>query len=121
MNFSDILSTEIMCGIVTIASLVLLVRSLLAFSRQSAVIRPQLMKVDAEITKLRSGLGESKENVEKLTAAVEPLGERETRLREYYDQLQNLDVEYERSSAEQEEEREAESARRIRRRKMGIR
>ena len=120
MNFSDILSAEGMCAIVMIGSLVLIVRSLLAFTRQSAEINPQLRYIEAEITKLRNGLSGRKENVEKLTAAVDPLREREARLRAYCDQLRDIELEHERSIAKQEQEQEAERAKCIRRRKIGL-
>lgn len=104
---------------VIVGGLVLVVRSLLTFSRQTAEFSPQLTQLETEADRLRSGLSETKENVEKLVVAVEPVRERETRLREYCDRLRDIELEHERAVAKQEADAEAESSKRIKRRKIG--
>ncbi|GEM_PF-6941041 len=118
MNYLDILSAEGMCAVIIVGSLALVVRSLLIFSRQHAEISPLLMDIEGEVTRLRSGMGDWKESVESLAIEVIPLGELEVRLRKYCDQLRDLELEYERSATKEAEEEAAETARRIKRRKL---
>ena len=83
--------------------------------RESAPV----MEIEAEVTKMRSGISGRKESVEKLTGVVEPLSERESMLRKYCDQLRNMDLEHDRAVEKKAEEKAAESSRHIQRRKVG--
>lgn len=115
-----ILSLEVIAGILIAASLAMAVRALLNFTRESATMGPKLHKLESDLQKLRDGMREREKTVKDLTVIVEPLREREGRIRAYYDALKDLEVETERESQKTGEEQEAAKKRRIQRKKMGI-
>ena len=120
-NILDVvLSTEVVAGVLIVASLGMAVRSILFFTRESTGIAPKLMKIEADLEKWRGGMGEKKKMVEELTAVVDPLRERDGRLRMYYDSLKSLEVDYEKSDAKASEEQKQARTKRVERKKMGF-
>ena len=115
-----ILSLEVMAGILIAASLAMAVRSLLSFTRETATMGPKLQKIEADLHRTREGMEDREKTVKELTAIVEPLREREARIRAYYDGLRNLELESERESQKSGEQQEAAKKRRIQRKKMGL-
>lgn len=116
----DILSTEVIAGIIIIGALVMSVRTILMFTRQASEMAPKLQKLEAALTKIRDGMDDKKRLVKDLTTIVEPLRAREGKLREYYEMLKNLELAYEREHAEKEEQDEAEKRKRIQKKRMGL-
>jgi len=80
-NILDVvLSTEVIAGVLIVASLAMAVRSILFFTRESTGIAPKLMKIEADLERWRGGMGDKKKIVADLTEIVDPLREREGRL-----------------------------------------
>ena len=122
MNIIDIiLSTEVIAGLVIVASLAMTVRSVLFFTREASALGPKLTKIEANLTKFRDGMGERKQVVENLNTVVTPLRNQEERLRDYYDGLRNMELEHDRTEQKVEEEEEEQRKKRVQRKKMGFR
>ncbi len=120
-NILDVvLSTEVIAGVLIVASLAMAVRSILFFTRESTGIAPRLMKIESDLEKWRGGMGDKKQIVADLTVVVDPLREREGRLRMYYDSLKNMEVDHEKNEAKESEEQEQARKKRVQRKKMGF-
>lgn len=121
MNVVDVvLSTEVIAGIIIIGALVMSVRSILIFTRDASSMAPKLQRIEVSLNKQREGMDERKKIVRELSQVVDPLKERESRLRVYFEGLKNLELAYERESAEQQAKEESEKRKRIQRKKMGF-
>ena len=118
--FDVILSTEVLAGIVIAAALGLIVRCVLSFTSEAASMTPKLTKIESDLTRLREGMGDKKKLVEDLTAIVDPLKDREYKLRAYFDGLRNMELEHERDAVQSVEEEEAEKQKRMQRKRMGM-
>jgi len=114
-----ILSTQFLAGIVMIGALALSIRSAMHFSHQAARLRPRLNELEVQIRKIRSGTEDQRKAVEELTKVVQPVQAEEARVRAYYEQLQEISIEYEKSEQARSEKEEANRRRRIQRKKMG--
>ena len=120
-NILDVvLSTEVIAGVLIVASLAMAVRSILFFTRESTGIAPKLMKIESELEKWRAGMGDKRKIVQDLTVIVDPLREREGKLRMYYDSLKNMEVDHEKNEAKASEEQEQARKKRVQRKKMGF-
>ncbi len=120
MNPLDFLSTEVIAGILIVGALVMCLRSILMFTRQAGDMAPKIQKLDMALAKIRDGMDEKKKLVKDLTVIVDPLRARETKLRQYYEDIKNIELTYERESTEKGEKDEAEKRKRIQRKKMGF-
>ena len=118
--FDIILSTEVITGILIVASLAMTVRSILFFTREASQMSPRLIKVEADLAKFNESRGERKQIVVDLNTVVAPLRAREERLRTYYDRLRNMELEHDRAEQEAEEEDEEASRKRAQRKRMGF-
>ena len=115
MDILDIiLSTQVIAGIIIVASVAMAVRSILFFTREASGMAPKLMKLDSELGKYREGMGDKKKTVKELTEVVDPLREREGKLRNYYDGLKSLELEHDKQSSVAKEHEDEE------RKKMGF-
>ena len=121
MNILDIvLSTQVIAGIIIVASVAMAVRSILFFTREASGMAPKLMKLDNELGKYRDGMGEKKKTVKELTVVVDPLREREGKLRTYYDGLKSMELEHDKQSSAAQSQEDEERKKRIQRKKMGF-
>lgn len=120
MNVFDILTTEVIAGILIIGALVMSVRSILMFTREASDMAPKIQKLDMSLSKIREGMDDKKKLVKDLTVIVDPLREREGRLRAYYEEIKNIELAYERETADKEEKDEAEKRKRIQKKRMGL-
>ena len=121
MDLFDILSTEVIAGIIIAATLIMGVRSMLMFSRQAAQMAPKLQKLESNLSRIQDSMVIRKKSVKDLTVVVDPLREQEGRIREYHEKLKNMELTHERESADQEEKDEAAKRKRIQRKKHGLR
>ena len=64
--------------------------------------------------------GDKRKIVQDLTVIVDPLREREGKLRMYYDSLKNMEVDHEKNEAKASEEQEQARKKRVQRKKMGF-
>jgi hypothetical protein len=69
---------------------------------------------------MQEGMDEKRSTVKELSVIVDPLRERESKLRVYYEALKNIELEFERESTQKAEKDEAEKRKRIQRKKMGF-
>ena len=120
MNPLNFLSAEVVAGIIIVGALVMTVRSILIFTRQAGEMAPKVQKIDLALNKIRDGMNEKKKSVKDLAVIVDPLRKRESRLRDYFEKIKNIELAYERESTEKEEKDEAEKRKRIQRKKMGF-
>lgn len=120
-NLLDIiLCTEVIAGIIIAASMAMSVRSILFFTGQASSMAPRLQRIEANLSRLREDMAEKKKAVKDLTMVVDPLKEREARLRAYYDTLKNVELEHDRRAAQNSDREEEERQRRMKRKKMGL-
>ena len=118
--FDIILSAEVLAGTIILAALLLSVRTILNYSREASTMAPKQQRIEINLQRLQEGMGEKRKSVMKLSALVEPLREREGRLRTYFEELKNIELEYERTANEDEQKEEAERRVRVQRKKMGM-
>ena len=115
-NILDVvLLEEVIAGVLIVASLAMAVRSILFFTRESTGIALKLMKIESDLEKWRAGMGDKKKVVAELTVVVDPLREREGRLRTYYASLKNMEVDHEKNEAKASEEQEQARKKRVQR------
>ncbi|MBT7914251.1 hypothetical protein HN588_10110 [Candidatus Bathyarchaeota archaeon] len=120
MEFFDaILTTEVLAGILIIGAFAMGIRSTLHFSKGAADLRPKLNEVERALKKLRDGMGDRKKAVVELTQAVAPVKDIEARMRLYYEQGQEMNIEHEKKEQKDSEQEESSRKRRIQRKKMG--
>ena len=121
MNVLDvILSTEVIAGIIIVASVAMTVRSILMFTREASGMSPRLLKLESELGKHKEGMDGKKTAVKELTVVVDPLKDREGKLRGYYDDLKNMELAHDKANAAAEEHEEGERKKRVQRKKMGF-
>lgn len=120
MNILDFFTAEVVAGIIILGAVVLTVRSILIFTRQTGKLSPTVHKLNMALAKIRDDMSERKKSVVDLTLVVDPLRTRERKLREYYDRVRDVEIRYERSMAEQGEQEESDKRRRIQRKKMRL-
>ncbi len=120
MFLDAILSTETIAGILIIGALAMSVRSILFFTREASTMAPRLQKVDMDLNKRREGLAEKKKVVQDLNVIVDPLKNREGKLRAYFEVLKGIEIAHERQETEQSEKSEEEKRKRIQRKRMGF-
>lgn len=121
MNLFDvILSAQAIAVILIIGALVMSVRSILFFTREASSMGPKLQKIEISLSKMQEGMDEKRSTVKELSVIVDPLRERESKLRVYYEALKNIELEFERESTQKAEKDEAEKRKRIQRKKMGF-
>ena len=79
-----------------------------------------MLKLDSELGKQREGMDGRKTAVKELTVVVDPLKDREGKLRVYYDTLKNMELAHDKANAAAEEHEEEERKERVQRKKMGF-
>ena len=114
LNFS---STEVVTGIIIVGALVMTVRSILMFTGEMA---PKVQKLDMMLNKIRDGMAEKKKKSSKTSPSSSTLCGRGRESCDYYEQIKEIELTYERESAEKGEKDEAEKRKRIQRKKMGF-
>jgi len=120
MNLDFLLSPQVVASIIILAMLILSIRSVLLYTRNAAALRPRLLHLDRELRKRHEGAAEKRKAVEALTRQLAPLRAQETALRDYYEELRELEREEEKKDLAKHQEEEAERRLRITRRKMGL-
>jgi chromosome segregation ATPase len=121
MEFLEgILSTEVIAGILIIASFGMCIRSILHFTREAAVLQPKLGDIERELVKWREGMADKKAAVEKLNKEVAPLREAEAKMRLYYESMKEMELNHEKKKMKEQEKEQSDRQRRIQRKKMGF-
>ena len=120
MGLKYLLSPQVISCIIILGMLVLVIRSILLYSRHMSELQPRLLHLAREIRNRQEGMAELKKTVAELSAVVTPLQESEAILRTYYEGLRNIEAEDEKRALAQQQAYEAEKKVRISRKKMGI-
>ena len=107
-------------GIIIVGALVMTVRSILMFTRQAGEMAPKVQKLDMMLNKIRDGMAEKKKKSSKTSPSSSTLCGRGRESCDYYEQIKEIELTYERESAEKREKDEAEKRKRIQRKKMGF-
>ena len=115
-----ILSTEVIAGIIIVASVAMTVRSVLMFTHEASGMSLKLLKLDSELEKHKEGMDGKKTAVKELTVVVDPLKDREGKLRGYYDALKNMELAHDKANAAAEEHKQEERRKRVQRKKLGF-
>jgi hypothetical protein len=82
-----LLSGEVLLFVAGCVSLVILVRGLTGFSGQAPALRLRLINAEQELAKLRDGLPERRQAVEKIRADLQPLKQEHAIMLSYYKKL----------------------------------
>ena len=101
MEFLDsILSPQIIAPILIIAAFAMSIRFVLQFTREATTLRPRLTQVESELTRLHQSMANRKKAVDDLAQQVVPIKEQESKMRLYYEQLQDLKIQEEKKEQE---------------------
>ncbi len=92
----DILSTEIVTGIISLGAISMSVGSIVAFSKDVRELQPKVAKVERRLNHLRSGMEDCQSTVAELGQLIPPLKQQESNLQSYYDEIKELSMELER-------------------------
>jgi hypothetical protein len=85
-----LLSPQVIAGILFIAGLTMAVRSFLFYSKETAEAGPKLKKIDKDLKQLRDGMKDHKDSVETLSTEVDPMAEKEEKMRLYLEELKTI-------------------------------
>lgn len=108
----SILDTQLLAIFICLAAIGMSVRIIASFSNEAANLRPKLTKIDDALTRMRERASSRKPAIEALEKIIDPLANREQLLREYFEQLTQIDIEEMRKEAEVEKEKEGKGIRR---------
>ena len=92
----DILSTEIVTGIICLGAISMSVGSIVAFSKDVRELQPKVAKVERRLNHLRNGMENCQSTVAELGQLIPPLKQQEYNLQSYYDEIKELSMELER-------------------------
>ena len=115
-----LLSTEVLASILIMVAMGLTVRSVIFFVREKAAVAPKLKAVEKDLATWQEGMKEAKNEVDELKEKVAPLQQEEAKLRGYYEALVKLQTDKEMAEEAAKNNQEAESKKRIQRKKMGF-
>ena len=108
----SILDIQLLAIFICLAAIGMSVRIIATFSGEAARLRPKLTKINDVLTTIRERISARKPTIEKLQAVTEPLQKKEQMLREYFEQLTQIDLEEMRKEAEIQKEKEGKGIRR---------
>lgn len=114
----DILSTEVVTGLIILGAFALSVRSIMSFSNQVTELRPKLSEIDRRLIRIRDGMDARQLRVEKLNDLIRPLKEKELHFRSYYEEIKRLELEIEREKLVAQQDEEDKKELNIQRKKM---
>ena len=114
----DILSTEVIAGLIILSAISMSVRSLTAFSNTLSELRPKLAEVDRRIDHVSDGMEGNQSKLAHLSELVSPLKKQETNLKSYYSQIRKLEFQLEREKLVSEQSKEERKDLNIRRRNL---
>jgi len=92
----DIISTEVITGIISLGAVSMSVSCIIEFSKEVRELLPKLTAVESKINRLRDGKESSQSTVAELSELISPLKRRESNLQSYYDEIKELTLQLER-------------------------
>jgi len=108
----SILNIQLLAIFICLGALGMAVRIIASFSGEAARLRPKLAKADHVLTTIRERVAMRKPAIEKLEIEVEPLRAKELILREYFEQLTQIELEEMRKEAAEQEKLDGKGIRR---------
>ena len=92
----DILSTEIVTGIISLGAISISISSIIAFSKDVGELQPKLTGAEHGLNRLRDGMECSHSTVAELSELIHSLKKQESHLQSYYDEVKELSLKLER-------------------------
>ena len=92
----DIISTELVTGIVSLGAISMSVSCIIVFSKEVRKLLPKLTAVENKLNRLRDGKESSQSTVAELSELISPLKQKESNLQSYYDEMKELTLQLER-------------------------
>jgi len=111
-TLDSILDTQLLAIFICLAAIGMSVRIIASFSGEAARLRPKLTKISDTLTRIRERISDRMPAIEELQKAIEPLSNREQILREYFEQLTQIELADMRKEAEVQKEKEGKGIRR---------
>ncbi len=108
----SILDTQLLAIFICLAAIGMSVRLIAAFSGEAARLRPKLAKINNVLTTMHERAAARKPIIDALESVTEPLESREQILREYFEQLTQIELSEMRKEAEMQQEKEGKGIRR---------
>ena len=92
----DIISTEVVTGIISLGAISMSVSCIIVFSKEVRELLPKLTVVEIKLNRLRDGKESSQSTVAELSELISPLKQKESNLQSYYDEMKELTLQLER-------------------------
>jgi hypothetical protein len=108
----SILDVQLLAIFICLAAIGMSVRIIATFSGEAARLRPKLTKISDTLTTMRERMSNRMPIIEALEKVIEPLSNREQILREYFEQLTQIELTDMRKDAEVQKEKEGKGIRR---------
>ena len=86
----DILSTEVIAGLIIFSAISMSVRSITAFSKTLSELRPKLTEVERRLDRVLNGMESHQSELAGLSESVRPLQQQESNLQSYYNEIRRL-------------------------------
>ena len=104
----DIISTEVITGIISLGAISMSVICIIEFSKEVRELLPKLTAVESKLNRLRDGKESSQSTVAELSELISSLKQKESNLQSYYDEMKELTLRLEREQfiSEQSEDGE---------------
>ena len=120
MDFIEFaLAPEVLACIAIAGALFMGIRSILQLSHKANELYSKLDQIERELNNWQTRICEQRKNLQLLSQQLPPIREKETKIRLYYDRLNELVIEQEKRELEELEKVDEERRRRIHRKKMG--
>ena len=114
----DILSTEVVTGLIIFSAISMSVRSITAFSKTLSQLRPKLTEINRRLDRIHDGMESHQSNLSGLSESVSPLQQQESRLQSYYDEIKILALKLEREKIVSEQNKKGKKELDIRRKNL---
>jgi len=118
MDTMDILSTEVIAGLIIFSAICMSVRSITAFSKTLSELRPKLTEVERRLDRVRDGMENHQSKLAGLSESVSPLQQQESDLQSYYNEIRNLELKLERENIVSKKSKEGKKELDIRRKNL---
>ena len=114
----DILSTEVVTGLIIFSAISMSVRSITAFSKTLSQLRPKLTEINRRLDRIHDGMESHQSNLSGLSESVSPLQQQESRLQSYYNEIRRLDLKLEQETVVSEQNKKDKKELEIRRKRL---
>ena len=92
----DIISTEVITGIISLGAISMSVSCIIQFSKEVRELQPKLTAVESKLNRLRYGKESSQSTLTELSELINPLKKKKSNLQSYYDEIKELTLQLER-------------------------